>query len=705
MRATPSTPLDIRALAQRHFCRWTAGAKSLATALRRFRLVGGGGVLLVAVLFAGPVVARQELAAIKGWRIENATSVPTAKDSVLRGKAPPRQLRVLLNRQYPVLDRGTWIDVDGHRLGPARYSEDLRSLSVLLPPSIRIGPKSRIAIADPYAMARPPRSSDGHVRQALPWKPPAMEVIKDDPTSPGPYEVEPVDYTLGDQAFEFDFLPSEKRRGEITARIYLPKDLKGPRPVVLLLHGLFPTCYVEGGEVSFAWPCSAPARPIDSYLGYAAIGNALASHGYVVVSVSANGINANDLELGRWARAKLLRAHLDYLALANASGTPELGNQLVGKLDLEKIGVIGHSRGGEGAVQAAIDGNNGVGRFKFSAVFALAPTVLQADARVPGPALAVMLPYCDGDVADLEGQRYIDESRHAYADNVPRTALIAHGANHNFFNTRWTTGSPGGWDDGPRRGGQDGICLPGTYYRVSAQEQVRAGAAYIAAFFRLQLGAEQQFAALFDGSATRAPGKVIVQSVATAPAPQRLDLATFEQSSAAVSHQGWQAAVYCAGANGPESPEKPYCAVRWPGYLPHWGSHGKGDMLRLGWTDRNAKTRVQLPGTAADVSGYAMLSLRAMPSYDRHNRSAAPDLAITLVDQRGNRATVLVSQVSDALASLPSLFYFEANWILRGVQIPLKSFQGVDLTAITSVELAPATDEGEVFLSDLAFTK
>ena len=127
-------------------------------------------------------------------------------------------------------------------------------------------------------------------------------------------------------------------------------------------------------------------------------------------------------------------------------------------------------------------------------------------------------------------------------------------------------------------------------------------------------------------------------------------------------------------------------------------------MLRLNWINRTGQTKVLLPQAAGDVSGYAVLSLRAMPSEAIYGLPA-PDLAITLVDQQGKRSTVRISEVSDALASLPGFSVYEQIWILRGVQIPLSSFHGLNLREITSIELAPASNEGEVFLSDLAFVR
>lgn len=103
---------------------------------------GGIGLLVLAALFAGPVFAQKKLAEIPRWTVENIESVPTAPCPGSVDKAPARVLRVILDRQYPVLNRRTWLEVDGQRLGPARRSADLRSLSVPLPSLIQVGPDS-----------------------------------------------------------------------------------------------------------------------------------------------------------------------------------------------------------------------------------------------------------------------------------------------------------------------------------------------------------------------------------------------------------------------------------------------------------------------------------------------------------------------------------------------------------------------------------
>ena len=79
--------------------------------------------------------------------------------------------------------------------------------------------------------------------------------------------------------------------------VYHPADLStGPFPMVVFLHGWHPTCYVGSSGFTGEWPCNPPHQPIPSYLGSEYEQQILASYGYIVISVSANGVNAKDTQ-------------------------------------------------------------------------------------------------------------------------------------------------------------------------------------------------------------------------------------------------------------------------------------------------------------------------------------------------------------------------------------------------------------------------
>src|ERR1044071_6384042 len=133
-----------------------------------------------------------------------------------------------------------------------------------------------------------------------------------DPGTPGPLAFTREEYDFGDTAFHPSNFPGPV---ELRASIHYPTNLAaGPFPVIMLLHGRHATCFNGSGGQFLEWPCSGSRQPIPSYKGYDYVAEVLASNGYGVVSVSANGVNAVDnavFDLGALARAELMQQHLD----------------------------------------------------------------------------------------------------------------------------------------------------------------------------------------------------------------------------------------------------------------------------------------------------------------------------------------------------------------------------------------------------------
>src|SRR5437588_10435975 len=113
-----------------------------------------------------------------------------------------------------------------------------------------------------------------------------------DPGAPGPLAVTREEYNFGDTAFTPSNFPGPV---ELIASIHYPTNLSGgPFPVIVFLHGRHGTCFNGSGAQFLQWPCSVNFEPIPSYKGYDYISEVLPRHGYVVVSISANGISARD---------------------------------------------------------------------------------------------------------------------------------------------------------------------------------------------------------------------------------------------------------------------------------------------------------------------------------------------------------------------------------------------------------------------------
>src|SRR5688572_15681940 len=188
--------------------------------------------------------------------------------------------------------------------------------------------------------------------------------LAQDPSAPGPFTVLTAEYDRGDTAFDCtpDGCDGAVPNAELRAEVYYPSNLSaGPFPLVLFLHGNHLWCYdrTDGSASIFdPWPCAAGTEPIPNYRGYDYIGRVLASHGYVVASISANGINGRSLSsLGIVERAHLIQAHLDLWNEFNTSGStapslddPPFASSFIGEVDLDNVGTMGHSRGGDAVV-------------------------------------------------------------------------------------------------------------------------------------------------------------------------------------------------------------------------------------------------------------------------------------------------------------------------------------------------------------------
>ncbi|HEX8746996.1 MAG TPA: hypothetical protein VF717_07330, partial [Pyrinomonadaceae bacterium] len=172
-----------------------------------------------------------------------------------------------------------------------------------------------------------------------------------DPGTQGPYAVTREEYNYGNLAFTPSNFPSAV---ELIASVHHPTDMtNGPFPLIVLLHGRHVTCY-RNTQVALRWPCASTQTPIPSYQGYDYLASTLASNGYIVVSISANGISAYDAQvtdLGMQARAELIQRHLNQWNTFNTAGAAPFGTKFVGKVDMTRIGTMGHSRGGEGVVK------------------------------------------------------------------------------------------------------------------------------------------------------------------------------------------------------------------------------------------------------------------------------------------------------------------------------------------------------------------
>src|SRR5262249_54701802 len=162
---------------------------------------------------------------------------------------------------------------------------------------------------------------------------------------------------------------------EVWARVYRPDPLPANSPLLVFLHGNHGTCGFCAAGYDSESNCLDGAARVDSgtsytttgtcpagwvvspsHAGYGYLADQPASWGYLVVSINVNrGINAASGIAGdgglNLTRGRMILRHLELLSRWNQGLDPtpaSLGIDLTGKIDLSSVGLLGHSRGGEG---------------------------------------------------------------------------------------------------------------------------------------------------------------------------------------------------------------------------------------------------------------------------------------------------------------------------------------------------------------------
>ncbi|WP_241759590.1 FlgD immunoglobulin-like domain containing protein [Pyxidicoccus parkwayensis] len=263
----------------------------------------------------------------------------------------------------------------------------------------------------------------------------------------------------------------------LRGRVTHPTDMSVSRPLVVFVHGNHTPLYVgqRSGGSSLVWVrVSGALTSEENYRGYTYLQDHLAKRGYVTLSVdldemSGAGKPYPDIEsAGILLRAWVTLKNIEYLVnSASSLGTGSLS----GRIDLSRIYLVGHSRGGEavqvmlaqlkhlagvmsnsrlvppgGSLTAALQPSG------IKGIVSLAPVTQQLDAwTYVAPDVPYLLLYGSAD-GDVNGAfPTVMPFRHYDRAARNRFALRLMGGNHNAFNTSW------GYSDASERTGCMGV--------------------------------------------------------------------------------------------------------------------------------------------------------------------------------------------------------------------------------------------------------
>ena len=278
----------------------------------------------------------------------------------------------------------------------------------------------------------------------------------------------------------------EYAQGGTKGRVYYPAEDDGenqPFEKRLAKLGRAPIVFMAHGNHSVADP---------SYLGYDYFQHALAKMGIIAVSIDCNALNGGGLSVPNIEdRADLIIDNVAHFQDLDA----DPASVFFQRIDFGRVGLMGHSRGGDAAVMvASVIALPGV---TIKSVLALAPTNARFRAGLTtiqptAYAFMTILPAGDGDVSQNNGAQFYDKA-------VPgpfKSQLYVHYTNHNFFNRQWL-------DD-------DSLWTPPQPAVIARAEHERILSAYGCALYRATLLAHGMTGYL---SGTHLPTGVMTQHV------------------------------------------------------------------------------------------------------------------------------------------------------------------------------------------------
>ena len=487
----------------------------------------------------------------------------------------------------------------------------------------------------------------------------------------------------------------------------------GPFPVALFLHGRHNRCDDDGAGPGLTGstidPCPQDRRH-PSHEGYNYIMERLASHGIFCISINAYDIQPG---LGIWdynARGRLVLKFLDKLRDWTNAPVDPFGGIFDGNIDMNRVALSGHSRGGEGVVSAQQLNTAWPMPHSIVAVNAIAPTDQDSVSWIPTASYFLLLGARDGDLDNMQGFRTYDRGfPDGMMNRKPKALAYVYGANHNYFNTVWTPtaelGMPNPWS-----GSTDDCFLATCMFPMSGAVQRQVGLTTISAFFRWQLQGLTPYREILTG---------IVQPAAmdndkiywTLQDPDRKAIDNFEQMPLNAASNTVMGMASGAGFTTLAETLLNFNGTDYMPAPPTIDNAFRHDTigLKLAWAAPQTYTTEIPAGPHRNVSMFTHVTLRAAKKVTGPVM-LGPDvrLFVSIEDDMGHTGT---TAWSSQFGRIPHPFTGSEKPNLAqmsGIRIPLRLFTRnnslVDLTNIVRITIR-TEGSGEIGIDDVEFGK
>lgn len=456
---------------------------------------------------------------------------------------------------------------------------------------------------------------------------------------------------------------------------------RGPFPLALFAHGNH--------------------SPLEnSTPGYLYLCRLLASHGIVAATIDVNFLNGGNFGEND-GRAIVQLEHVRQFEIWN--GNPQ--HPLHDRLDLGRIMLVGHSRGGEGAGHASLfntldsiqpdifspvvplDGSAGLGPYGFSlrAVAAIAPTDRQYE-PIGGPTVVpdrylLIHGSQDGDVSTFAGYNTYERA-HAVnlanpttSDGRLKALLWVYGANHNQFNSAWPSETS-----------------PLTTMPRADQQQIAQ--VYLGAAAQDLLLGQRRYRQLLRDHAQAAPFfPVGVDLVSQYQDPRRLFLMHNQESLAPPQVSApIHGVVTAVGVTAARELRDLVDSFAPPAAI----------TLKLSWTSPGGRLRLDLVAASMPTTRFDTLALRVGQSTEPDNH-VGDDQDFTLEVSSGSR-TARVPAASLHRLLYPDVAFGQGKIVMQSLRISRQQLvrHGVDPDDLRSVSLVfDRTPTGVIYVGDV----
>lgn len=431
--------------------------------------------------------------------------------------------------------------------------------------------------------------------------------------------------------------------------------------------------------------------------GYLYLCRLLASHGVIAATIDVNFLNGFNFGEND-GRAIVHLEHLRQFRTWNNTAA----HPLHGKVDLNRILIVGHSRGGEAVGHGSffnrqpsvggvlLDGSAGLGPYRFgiTAALAIAPT----DRQFTPPTGPTVVPDSyviihgskDSDVFTFEGYHTyerahaVDLANPTVSDGKFKAMLWVHKANHNQFNSVWAPETP------------PGVAMPRPDQEQIAMVHIGAVAQAVL------LDRKEYFAVLHDHAAAgpwEPPGTELVSQYQDA---RRI----FVQHN----QEGLTPPVVSLPVQGTVAADGVAAARQLTALV--GGAPTSTITLRLAWNALGSRLLLQVDPSTLPAERYRVLSLRVGQSTEPPN-ALNRDMDLSLEVSSGSKT------VSIPASSLHRLLYPDAppfgpaKIVMQSLRLPVDRLLefGVDPSDLRSIALVfDRRPAGVVYAGDLQFS-